>query len=248
MNYFDQLANAYTFDNVPLLIISAITFGFGFWEYIYSFRLMYREQKSPFPIWMHTLYLAHDSTFAIIFFIEAAKNNWQWFFLAVSIALIVWNIFEVVCIYFAITREREEIWGDYSTQPLTASKALFYVVAQTLAMYGVVNIVLMFMGPGSFFQWACMTNMVMAAGPTALWMRRKDRYGMSLGLALVILAGTINNFLPVSMFVTVFPHVFNHPWYYITGVIFVVIAISNIFIVLSKPQKTVSGTHKKYIW
>ena len=37
MNFYDQLVNAYTFDNISLLIISAITFAFGFWEYIYSF-------------------------------------------------------------------------------------------------------------------------------------------------------------------------------------------------------------------
>ena len=60
MNFFDQLVNAYTFDNVSLLVVSAITFAFGFWEYIYSFRLVFREHTSPFPIWMHTFYIAHD--------------------------------------------------------------------------------------------------------------------------------------------------------------------------------------------
>ena len=64
MNYYDQLVHAYTFNNVGLRAISAITFAFGFWEYIYSFRIALREKKSPFPLWMHTFYVAHDSSFA----------------------------------------------------------------------------------------------------------------------------------------------------------------------------------------
>lgn len=248
MNFFDQLVNAYTFDNVSLLVVSAITFAFGFWEYIYSFRLVFREHTSPFPIWMHTFYIAHDSTFAVLFFIEASKRNWNWFCLAVSIALVVWNAFEFVCVYYAIKYEREEIFGGYVAGEVTERKALLLIIAQTIAMYGIVWMIIMYVGKGCFFQWACVTNMVMAAGPTTLWMKRRDRRGMSIGLALVILAGTINNFLPCSMFATVFPEVFRHPTYYITGVIFVAIAVSNVMIVKSKPAKPYSGNGKKPIW
>ena len=71
---------------------------------------------------------------------------------------------------------------------------------------------------------------------------------MSMGLALVILAGTINNFLPCSMFVTVLPDVFNHPWYYITGAIFTAIAVGNVLIVKGKPEKKADSMGKKSIW
>lgn len=246
-NYYDQLVHVYTFNNVSLLIISAITFAFGFWEYIYSFRIALREKKSPFPIWMHTFYVAHDSTFAVLFFIQAAQRNWNWFCLGVSIALVVWNAFEFVCIYFDIRDDRQDIFGNVVNGIVTKRKALTLIIAQTIAMYGIVWMVIMFIGHGSFFQWACMTNMVMAAGPTTLWLQRKDRGGMSMGLALVIVAGTINNFLPGSMFVRAIPQAFNHPVYYITGVIYVLIALFNVWIVSSKPKNKVP-TGKKTIW
>ena len=99
---------------------------------------------------MHTFYLAHDSSFAVLFLFEAYKRDWNWFCLAVSIALFVWNMFEIVCLYFAITQERQEIWGVYTTKSVTTKKALFYVIVQALAMYGIVNIVIMYIGEGSF--------------------------------------------------------------------------------------------------
>jgi hypothetical protein len=248
MNYYDQLVHAYTFNNIGLLAISAITFAFGFWEYIYSFRIALREKKSPFPLWMHTFYVAHDSSFAVLFLIQAYLRNWNWFCTGVSIALFVWNGFELVCLHLSVRDERQEIFGDYIHGTVSKSQARLLILAQIIAMYGVVWMVLLFMGHGAFFQWTCMTNMVMAAGPTTLWLRRKDRTGMSMGLALVILAGTINNFLPGSMFLRAVPEAFNHPVYFITGVIYVLIALANVFIVRSKPKKKIGPDGKKPIW
>src|SRR3546814_2396649 len=59
---YDQLIAAFRLDNTPLLAISALTFLFGYLEYVYSFALTFREKRAPYPVWMHTFYLAHDST------------------------------------------------------------------------------------------------------------------------------------------------------------------------------------------
>lgn len=247
-DFFAQLMQAYTFDNAALLIASVTTFGFGFWEYIYSFRLVKREGSAPFPIWMHTFYFAHDSTFGILFLIAASQNNWHWLLTGVAIALFVWTAFELYNFYKAVTIERQEIWGRYYGKNVTARQAIVSIILQLAVFYSAVNVVIMYIGPGCMFQWAALTNMVMATMPGLLWRVRGSRKGSGMGIALVILGGTINTFLPCGMFVLALPEVFDHPWFYIAGVVFAVIALRNVWMMHKFPPKHILPDGKKPIW
>lgn len=250
MSWYQPLIEAYTFSNISLLVASVITFGFGFWEYIYSFRLTHREGKGPFPIWMHTFYFAHDSSWAVILFLAARQREWNWFLLLASIALLVWTLFEVYNLVTAVRSpvERREDFSRYLGDGVTPGQALAVIVVQILAFYGLVNVLIVFMGAGSFFQWAALTNMVMATGPATVWLRRGSRQGNGLGIALVILGGTINTFLPVGMFAAALPQVFNHPWFYIAGAIFTAIAAANVVMVARFPAKQRVPGQKRPIW
>lgn len=245
---FEELLTVYTLDNVPLLIASAITFGFGFWEYIYSFRLVKREGSAPFPIWMHTFYFAHDSTWAVLFFIVAATHGWHWFATGAAIALVVWTLFEVYNFYHAIKDEREEIWSPYYGSNPPIKKCVINLVCQIIVFYGLVNVFIMFVGEGCFFQWAAITNMVMATLPGLLWQRRGSRKGNGMGIALVILGGTINTFLPCGMFVSALPQYFDHPWFYLAGIVFTLVAIRNVVMVTRFPKKEAVPGEKRPIW
>lgn len=247
-DFFVQLMDVYTFDNISLLIASAITFGFGFWEYIYSFRLVTREKSAPFPIWMHTFYFAHDSTFGVLFLMAASLYNWNWLLTAVGIALFVWTLFELYNFYKAVTVERVDIWGRYYGKDVTAKQAIFSIILQLAVFYSLVNVVIMYIGPGCMFQWAVITNMVMATIPGLLWRERGSRRGSGMGIALVILGGTVNTFLPVGMFAAALPEVFNHPWFYIAGVVFTVVAIRNVVMMSKFPPKEALSGEKKPIW
>ncbi|HTZ69019.1 MAG TPA: hypothetical protein VMB71_00060, partial [Acetobacteraceae bacterium] len=172
---YDQLIAAFRLDNVPLLAIAALTFLFGYLEYVYSFALILREKKAPYPIWMHTFYLAHDSSWAVILFGAAASHHWNWFLTATAIALVIWNFFEIFNIYMALTVERQEIWGEYYPGKVTLGNALISVLLQLASFYCLVNILIGFMGPGSILQWFLFTNMLIAAAPGVLWMRRGRR-------------------------------------------------------------------------
>lgn len=248
MSWYAPLTEAYRLDNVPLLIASAITFGFGFWEYIYSFRLVRREGKAPFPIWMHTFYFAHDSSWAVILFVAAAAHGWNWFLLASSVALLVWTLFEVYSLVLAVRVERQEIFGRYLGADVSRQQALGVIVMQILAFYGLVNMLIVFMGAGSFLQWAALTNMVMAVGPGTVWLRRRSREGNGLGVALVILLGTINTFLPFGMFVLALPQVFDTPWFYTTGVICTAISAAYVVMVARFPAKQAQPGTQRPIW
>lgn len=94
-------------------------------------------------------------------------------------------------------------------------------------------------------QWFLFTNMLIASAPGILWLKRGarngTRYGASVGLALVILVGAINTFLPgANMWVLSMPEVFDTPLFYLTGAIFVAISAFNLAMLLRLPTKEVS--------
>jgi len=249
---YDELMRVFTLGNWPLLVVAAFTSLLGYLEYVYSFALMWREHRSPFPIWMHTFYFAHDGSWTIIMLIAAASRGWYWFFVAVAISLLSFSAFEAYNVYKAITVERKEIWGDYYQGEVTVKQAVINVGMQLAAFLCVVNILIGFMGPGSILQWFLFTNMLMAAAPGVLWTKRgareNTRIGTSMGLAIVVLVGTVNTFLPTSMWVLAMPHTFNAPWYYITGVVFIAIAGFNLYNLARLPRKPRISGHRGPIW
>ncbi|MGN8244937.1 hypothetical protein ACTHAM_002049 [Cellulomonas soli] len=252
-DWYQPLMDAFTLDNTPLLISAGITFLIGYLEYMYSFALIRREGRAPYPVWMHTFYLAHDSSWAVIMLLAASRNDWNWFLTAVGLALIVWNCFEVYNIAKVLTVERQEVFGDYVKGEVTFRTAALYVAIQIPAMYALVNILISFMGEGSVLQWFLFTNMLIAAAPGVLWLKRgaqdNSRRGASMGLAIVILIGTINTFLPgANMWVLALPEVFDTPIFYATGVVFVAIAAYHLYRLSTLPPKIRTEEMPRPVW
>lgn len=231
-----------------LLVLSGITFLFGYVQYIYSFRLVLRERKGPFPIWMHTLYLAHDFTGAVVFYLLAQQHDWFWFFSATSIALLVWNGFELFNLYMAIKVERQEIWGRFYAAPVTERQALLRIVGQVALFFAVVNLLRAFMDDTVMFKWFVLTNIVMCVAPGFLWNERQSRSGSSVGLAVILVLTAINTFLPpgFGMFATA-SGFFDQPWFYITGLVVTAFAVRNLFMLLKFQPKPASDGRKP-IW
>lgn len=244
----DEVMRAFSLDNTGLLAVAAFTFFLGYMEYIYSFRLVLREKLAPYPMWMHTFYLAHDFTGALVFYSLARHNDFFWFFAATSVALLIWNCFEIYNIYKGITLERQEIWGAYHTEPVTVPQAFLSTIGQILLFVAIVNLGRMYMADVSMLKWFSITNMVMAVAPGFLWARRKTRDGASLGLAIVILVATVNTFLPgINMWAQVSPY-FHQPWYYAMGVVCIGFAVRNLVVLLKLPAKTRTEGAKRPIW
>jgi hypothetical protein len=243
----EELMQSYS-TNPTLLWLSAFTFLIGYLEYIYSFRLVLREKSAPFPIWMHTLYLAHDATGAVVFLQLAQQHHYFWFFTLASIALVIWNAFECFNLYMAVKVERQEIWGRLCDGPVSIGSAVTRIAAQVVLMVSVVNVVRVFMNDTAMFKWFALTNVVMAVGPGILWSERRSRRGSSVGLAIVILIGTVNTFLPpgYGMWTTATPY-FDQPWFYIAGVVVSAIAFRNVVMLLRFAPKVPIGGGKA-IW
>lgn len=245
----EELMLSYT-DNPRLLIISVIAFSIGYIEYIYSFRLVLRENSAPFPLWMHTFYFAHDLTAAIVFFNLAEQHSFFWFFSGASVALLIWNGFEIFNLYMAVKVERIAIWGRSYGVDVTAKQALSAILMQIVIMLMIVNLGRLFMHDETMFKWFCLTNIIMAVAPGYLWAERRSRQGASVGLAIVIFIGTVNTFLPpgYGMWTTALSY-FDQPWFYACGVVASLVALRNVLLLLSFPCKPeYDAQAKRSIW
>jgi hypothetical protein len=233
MDIANQLIEAYSNPNNNLLLpISIITFIIGYIEYIYSFVLVRKHNIAPFPIYMHTLYLAHDSTASVVFFLLAMKHNWFWLFSSASIALSIWTFFEVYNLYKAVTVERQEIWGKADNKAVTKEYAIKNIIMQLILMYVIVNYLRIFMNDVVMFKWFALTNIIMAVCPGFLWIQKSSKKGTSIGLAIVIVIGTINTFIPSGMWIQALPEYFNLPWFYIIGFISTIFSLYNLMTVI----------------
>lgn len=243
----EEIIHAYS--NKPeLLWISAIAFAIGYLEYIYSFRLVIRERLAPYPVWMHTFYFAHDLTGAIVFFNLAQQYEFFWFFTGASIALMIWNCFELFNLYMAVKVERQDIWGKFYNRPVTKTDAVLRILGQIVLMLVVVNLFRVFMDDQVMFKWFAFTNILIAVAPGYLWAERKSRDGASVALALIIFIGTVNTFLPPGwgMWTTALSY-FDQPWFYMTGVVVSAYALYNLIMLWRLPAK-VSADGRKPIW
>ncbi len=237
----EDFIRAFNPDNgqfILLLIVSGLTFLFGFLEYIYSFLLVRKDKSAPFPPWMHTFYLAHDSMGIFVFFSASKEVGGFWFFDAAALSLVVWNLFEVYNLYKCVTTERQDLWGHLYEEPVTLANALIKIVGQILIFIGIVHVLRIFMHDSAMYQWFLFTNVVMAIVPGLYWEKRKSRKGTSLPLAIVILLGTVITFQPWSMWALVSNYfsMGENPWLIFLGAVCIGSAVRNIIVLKKLPK------------
>ncbi|KAL0943455.1 ABC superfamily atp binding cassette transporter permease protein [Colletotrichum truncatum] len=189
------------------------------------------------PFWMHSFYLAHDSTWSYILGKAASQYGEHWFLRGTSTALFVWTTLELWCIHRAVTKEREANFSSVLGSKPTTAAALSYAVALQLGMYSVVLLAIEFMGEGCVMQWFCFTNVLIVLGPTHHYLRAGSRHGLSLGFCVVNIIGTIWTFTPFSFFVLTLPEIFDRQVYYVVGCILTAYSIGCYFVVAQYPAK-----------
>ena len=125
-------------NNTLLLITFTMANLFGLLQYIWAISLTIKEKKGPFPIWMHTFFLAHDSTGGVVFLLLFLKYKF-WIFGIYSVGLFTWTIMEIFCIYMDIKYNRQEIYGNENTGEISVSYATVQVILQIAIMYCIIN-------------------------------------------------------------------------------------------------------------
>ncbi|WYZ38386.1 hypothetical protein EsH8_III_000300 [Colletotrichum jinshuiense] len=250
INYYDRLTEVYKFDNTLLLISAGISFIVGYLQYTYVIRLTIREGKGPMPFWMHSFYLAHDSTWSYLLGKAASQYDEHWFLRGTSTALFIWTTLELWCIHRAVTQDREANFSTILGKQPTLSSAVAYALAMQLGMYSVVLLAIEFMGDGCVMQWFCFTNVLIVLGPTHHYLGAGSRKGLSLGFCVVNIIGTIWTFVPFGFFVLSIPEIFDRPIYYIIGSVLTLYSVGCYYVVAQYPSKTraMDKSGKDPIW
>lgn len=218
---------------IPLMILAM---GFGFVQYIYCFIMTKRDKCSPFPVYMHAYYLAHDFLFVTLFY--------QWFheydsivFQVVWLGMVAFNIFEIHALYEAVKYEHQETFGKYYDKPVTTKQASLWIGAMTLMSFAILSCARTFVDDKLMFVVFISTNTMMAIGPALMMRQRRKRRKGSLGLAFFIILGTIATFLPegLGMYTTADPDFFARPWFFILGASCLLVAIWHFAVVARLP-------------
>lgn len=228
----DHIIQKFTEQPEHMLPLMAFAMGFGFIQYIYCFWMTKRDRVSPFPVYMHTFYLAHDFLFVTLYhqwFVEYDSLAFQ----AVWLGMVAFNFFEIYALYEAIKHERQDAFGKYHAAPVTVRQATLWVVAMTVVSYVILATARSFMDDKLMFCVFISTNVIMSIGPALLIKSRGYRVPGSIGLAVFILLGTIATFLPegLGMYTTSDPDYFARPWFFILGTTCTLVALWHLYFV-----------------
>lgn len=214
----------------------------GLLEYFWAVALTIKEKKGPFPTWMHTFFLAHDSTAAIVFTILAVQHQFFWVFSVYAIGMYTWTIMEIFCLFMDVKYTRQESFGTDQQTGVTTTSAITKIIMQVVIMYCIINGLRYFMQDQAMFIWLPLTNFIMAIGPGYLLRQRQSRAGSSVLIYLFIVLGTLLNFAPkgIGFFSSILPQLFNRPIWFIIGLVALIIAVINLIQILRFPSKTTS--------
>ncbi|KAI2464691.1 hypothetical protein F4781DRAFT_412115 [Annulohypoxylon bovei var. microspora] len=248
IDFYERLIKLFSWDNKPLLLAAGVNYLVGYLQYVYVIRVSLREGKGPMPFWLHSFYLAHDSTWSYILGSAATRYNEHWFLRGTSTALFAWSFLEIFCIHRAITRDREANFASTLGAQLNLRSTIMYAIALQLAMYVVVLLGILLMGEGCFMQWFCLTNVLIVIGPTHEYLRRGSRKGLSMGMCIVNIIGTIWTFAPFGFWVLTIPEIFDTATYYVCGVILTIYCVWLFHVVAQYPPKVQGKNEPTPIW
>lgn len=149
--------------------------------------------------------------------------------------MVAFNCFEIYSLYGTVKHERQEVFGKYFDKPVTERQATAWVVAITLLCFVALCTFRSFTNDKLMLIVFITTNVMMAISPAILTAEKRVRYKHSLGLAFVIVLGTIATFLPpgLGQYTTGAGDFFSRPWFYILGVACTMVAVWH-FMVLRK--------------
>lgn len=235
-------------DIVPILIAFAIANTIGLLEYIWAVAINIKEKKTPFPAWAHTFFFAHDFTAGVVFITLAFQHGFFWLFVVYGLGMLTWTCLEAINLHTVIKYERLEAFG----KGVSTKMAILFTISQIAFMFSMVNILRWNMNDVAMFYWLPLTNVVMAVAPSYVLFKRKNREGSSVFICIMVVIGTIFNFLPapIGLFTSALPWIYNQPIWFIIGVVCTIIAVCTLVSILRMPPKTKAmGDYKKRpIW
>lgn len=216
----------------PAMIPAAIVaIAVGYIYYVFQILIIVRRHKSVAPAWMHCFFLADDSTAVVIFFLAATKYDF-WFYWLFFVGMFIWCFFEIFCIWYSISHELKDfIPGVKSQKQAYTICMLLYFVSLSI-----VNLILTWAGDEVMLTTFTICNILAVTIPPLFCLRRETRGKYEIGLAINCVLIAFTNFLPANFgWWTTASAWFDHPWWYISGVIMTIYTLWALVITIKKP-------------
>lgn len=247
MNVIDKLISGYPSGNVtPQDFINHLTIGadgwieswsaialaviFGLLVYIIPIYLTERDKVGPYPLWLHTFYLAADFMGIWVFLDAWMKYNHFLLFILLSIGEAVWVLMEIFCLQRACTYEK-----DINFKPGTSTKGMLKELAiEIVCFYVGLNFLRFELHDETMWKFWIFTQVLITIIPGLLLERRGWNKGNNIWLHIVLICVAVVSFNPwCNMWLCIAPQYFSieeNPWYYIMGAICLFFSIRGLLI------------------
>ena len=217
----------------PAMIPAAIVaIAVGYIYYVFQILIIVKRHKSIGPAWMHCFFLGDDTTAAVVFF-QAATTYHFWFYWLFCIGMFIWVFFELFCIRYSIEHELPDF-----IRGVKDKKQAYTICVMLFAIsLCIINLIRLWAGDEVMLMNFTICNILAVTIPPLFCLRREERGKYEIGFYINSVLIAFTNFLPANFgwWTTASPF-FNHPWWYVTGVILTAYAIWALVITLKKPK------------
>lgn len=215
----------------------ALAVIFGMLVYIIPIILTEKDRVGPYPLWLHTFYCAADFMGIWVFLDAWLKFDHFPLFLLLSIGEAIWVCMEIFCLQRALTYEAEINW-----KPGTPFNArLKDVIIQIICFYVSLNLLRFELHDSTMWKFWIFTQVLITVVPGIVLEKRGYREGNSKLLHIVFICVALVSFNPwCNMWLAIAPDFFSlaeNPWYYITGLVCLIMAIRGLIIYNKLPEK-----------
>ena len=210
---------------------------FGLLVYIIPIVITERDKVGPYPLWLHTFYLAADFMGIWVFLDAWLKNGHFLLFLLLAIGEAIWCCMEVFCLQRACTYEK-----DINFKPGTTTKGMIKIIAiQVILFYVGLNFLRFELHDSTMWKFWIFTQVLITTIPGLVMEARGTRKGYSLWLHIVLICVALVSFNPwCNMWVVISPDFFSleaNPWYYLMGILCLGFAVRGLVQYLKLPEK-----------
>lgn len=268
MAYFDNMPQQIiekmslaTFpETLPAIFAFLLCSTLGFMLYIWALRVMAREGKDVYPLYMHCWMLSIDFIGTLTFWTLAFQYDFFWMFTLYGLLLPVWMCLEIRCIVFAIKDEqtRQEEFGLITKTPVTVGEAVLYCVGTWAVSFSVNMYILSCLGGFdncAIFMLYMITNNVIIYWSWRYWREHATMNGYrsnnAMGVQIIMLIQVTIQWIPgLSWYLAVSPF-FDQPWFYLMGIVCSAVQAYNTYMTWKTPAKPESASivpGKKPIW
>ncbi|MGI6033033.1 MAG: hypothetical protein ACOX69_06410 [Coriobacteriales bacterium] len=226
----------------PYMIPAAIVaIAVGYIYYVYQVMIIVTQHKSMAPAWMHSFFMADDITAVFIFYMAATKYDF-WFYWLFFVGMFIWVFFEIFCIKYSIDHELPDFIKGVSSK----REAWTVCIMVFLVSLCIINLILAWAGDEVMLTTFTICNILAVTIPPLFNLRRAERgkYWLLFFFNNILIAFT--NFLPANFgWWTTASSWFDHPWWYVSGVIMTVYTIWAFYIMYKKPYAKDGGVIPK---